>query len=385
MPKPNNPGVSEDVFLGLIWASQALALIFLGVRIYTRIRTQRRIFWDDALAIFAASLTVVVSGLWQWQAPEMYKILPVLGGFAAPGADFVDKTLTWLKVQLIAELFFYTALTAVKLAFLLFFKRLGHNVDRFKWFWWPVTVFVVATYAVCLGTVHYRCLLPTFEDVVGYCASKESGDFTVVTLKFNCAMDVLSDFLIMLIPIWLLWNVRMAFAKKMAFVGLFSLSIVTIGIATARAADLAATTWDNGVVDPSYLWMWTAIEPCIAIAVSCLSAFPQLFAASVNASKPAYKPSDTYLRMMSRIRSKKNLANKGSEPTLYDLSAISQVDYKETSGSSSTDHLEPVLVAGQPHPTTVCYKTASQDGNDEQMPGQIKREVGYQVTQQNGW
>ena len=68
---------------------------------------------------------------------------------------------------------------------------------------------------------------------------------------------------VILIPVWLLWNVRIAFAKKIAFVGLFSLSLVTMAIATARAADLAATTWDNGVIDPSYLWMWTAIEPCV--------------------------------------------------------------------------------------------------------------------------
>ncbi|KAK3293113.1 uncharacterized protein B0H64DRAFT_403529 [Chaetomium fimeti] len=383
MPEFNHPGVSQNVFLGLIWAAEGLALIFLSTRLYTRIRTQRRIFWDDALAIFATSLTVVVAGLWQWQAPAMYEILEVMAGLAPPTPDFADKTLRWLKVQLIAELFFYTGLTAVKLAFLLFFKRLGHNVNRFNWFWWPVVIFVVAIYAVCLGTVEYRCLLPSIEDVTGYCSSPELGNFTAITLKFNCAMDVFSDFLIILIPVWLLWNVRIAFAKKLAFVGLFSLSIVTMAIATARAADLAATTWDNGVIDPSYLWMWTAIEPCIAIAVSCLSAFPQLFAASVNASKPVYKPTDSYLRLMSRIRSKRN-QNQRREPTTYDISNISQVDYIRAPETSSTEQLQPALVPGSHQPMTVCYKT-SHRGNSDEMQGQIKRELGYQVTEQSAW
>lgn len=383
MPEFNHPGVSQNVFLGLIWAAECLALVFLAVRLYTRFRhSQRRIFWDDALAIFAASLTVVVAALWQWQAPAMYQILEVMAGISPPTPDFFDKVLLWLKVQLIAEIFFYTGLTAVKLAFLLFFKRLGHNVNRFEWFWWPVVGFVLAIYAVCLGTVEYRCLLPTVEDIMGYCASKEASAFTALTLKFNCAMDVLSDFLIILIPVWLLWNVRIAFAKKLAFVGLFSLSLVTMAIATARAAELAATTWDNGVIDPSYLWMWTAIEPCIAIAVSCLSAFPQLFAASVNANKPAYKPTDTYLRMMSRIRSKRNL-NQRSETSVYDLSSISQVDYIRAPGTS-TEQLQPVLVPGSPQPKTVCYKT-SHEGDGNEVDGQIKREIGYQVTQQSTW
>ncbi len=125
----------------------------------------------------------------------MYQILEIMAGLAAPGPDFLDKTFMWLKVQLISELFFYTGLTAVKLAFLLFFKRLGHNVNRFNWFWWPVVGFVLAQYFICIGTVEYRCLLPTVQDLVGYCSTRESGDFTSVTLKFNCAMDVLSDFL----------------------------------------------------------------------------------------------------------------------------------------------------------------------------------------------
>ncbi len=124
----------------------------------------------------------------------MYMILQVMAGLAAPGPDFFDKTFLWLKVQLISELFFYTGLTAVKMAFLLFFKRLGHNVNRFDWFWWPVVGFVLAQYFICIGTVEYRCLLPTVEDLIGFCSTRESGDFTSVTLKFNCAMDVLSDF-----------------------------------------------------------------------------------------------------------------------------------------------------------------------------------------------
>ncbi len=121
----------------------------------------------------------------------------------------------------------------------------------------------------------------------------------------------------------------------------------------------------------------------LAIAVSCLSAFPQLFAASVNANKPAYKPTDSYLRMMYRIRSKKT-PNQGSKPTVYDLSAISQVDYIQTQGTSSTDHLEPVLVPGGQQPMTVCYKTSSGE-NFEEKHGRIKREIGYQVTEQSAW
>lgn len=42
--------------------------------------------------------------------------------------------------------------------------------------------------------------------------------------------------------------------------GLFSLSIVTIGIAITRTADIAATAKANGQPDPTYLWLWSTIQ-----------------------------------------------------------------------------------------------------------------------------
>lgn len=58
----------------------------------------------------------------------------------------------------------------------------------------------------------------------------------------------------------MLWNVRIPKAKKLALMGLFSLSIITIGMAIARAADLTATRQTTGDPDPSYLWLWSCIQ-----------------------------------------------------------------------------------------------------------------------------
>ncbi|KAK3946142.1 hypothetical protein QBC46DRAFT_402509 [Diplogelasinospora grovesii] len=375
MPSFNHPGVPYNTYLGLMWAAEGFALVFLSIRLYSRLHGQRRLFWDDAFVILATILTTVVAGLWQWQAAPMYQILNVAAGLEAPAADFFDKEFLWLKVQLSAEILFYTSLTAVKLAFLFFFKRLGNNVNRFNWYWWPVVLFVLAIYFVSMGNIQYRCLLPTAEDLLGYCISDDANNFTAITLKFNCAMDVFSDFLIILIPVSLLWNVRMRLAKKMAFVGLFSLSLVTMAVATARAADLDATKWDNGVHDPTYLWLWSAIEPCIAITVSCLSAFPQLFAASTRGNKPVYTPTDSYRRMITRIRSRTNMKQR-SNPALYDLSNISQAEYIQAPDAVSTDSLRrPVLVPGSPKPVTVCYKAPPQERSGDEMSGYIKQEL----------
>jgi hypothetical protein len=128
----------------------------------------------------------------------MYEVLAVEAGLASPDSTFVEKILTWLKVQLIAELFNHTALAAVKLALLLFFKPLGRNVNRFDWLWWSVVASVLLFYIISVGTMDFRCYIPTLEDIEGYCSSRPAADFNLAVLKVTCAFDVVSDFLSML-------------------------------------------------------------------------------------------------------------------------------------------------------------------------------------------
>lgn len=64
----------------------------------------------------------------------------------------------------------------------------------------------------------------------------------------------------MLLPIILLWNVQIRLGKKLALVGIFSLSIVTMAVAIARAADIGATQKSNGLPDSTYLWFWSSLQ-----------------------------------------------------------------------------------------------------------------------------
>jgi hypothetical protein len=247
------------------------------------------LFWDDGFAIFGFILVAVVGALWQYAARDMYYTLDVESGIEAFEADFFDRLHRWLMVSMIAELFFYTSLVSIKLSFLMFFRRLDTNVNYLKWLWWPTLFFTLATYFISVGNQKYKCEIGSTETIIGECNSPDSISFIYVTLRLNCAFDVLSDFLsmihlpyvpcetkvlnifantmmrylVMLEPFILLWNVRMRLARKLAFVGLFSLSLVTMIIATVRAADLNVTRRPDGQIDNTYLWLWSAIEASV--------------------------------------------------------------------------------------------------------------------------
>ena len=66
-----------------------------------------------------------------------------------------------------------------------------------------------------------------------------------------------------IIPFTLLWNTRIHTPKKLAIAGLFSLTVVTIALAIARAIVINVTKKANGLQDPSYVWMWGTIQASI--------------------------------------------------------------------------------------------------------------------------
>ena len=125
-------------------------------------------------------------------------------------------------------------------------------------------------------------------------------------------------YLVTLLPVLLIWDLRMPLKKKAAFVGLFSLTVFVMITAIVRIVGAGQT--QDRQLDPSYLFLWSAIEMCIAIIIACLSAFPQLFVSS-RSCKPAYQPSQTFIE---RIRAKAFISKQTNHPPSRDSLMITE-------------------------------------------------------------
>ncbi|KAI1451394.1 hypothetical protein F4805DRAFT_473809 [Annulohypoxylon moriforme] len=386
-----NPGVVPykvpyHTFLGTIWAGVAISGIVLACRLYSRFRGPRRLFWDDPFAIFAFILILVTGALWQWRAKDMYLFNHIQAGIAPYESDFFLIMKNWLATSLIVEIFFYTSLISIKLSFLFFFWRLGNGVNYFKYLWWPVLFLSLSSYFAAIGDINYPCLVGSVDFIISECAKSERKNASSIALKVNCALDVFTDFLIMLLPATLLWDIRMQWTKKIALSGLFSLSVITMIIAIVRAATIAVTKFPDGDDDASYLWLWSGIEPPVALIVSCLSAFPQLFAQSSHRKKPSFTPSQTYLKMISRIRARKedkgrpwaDLTNVSRTQELYHTCIGPDT---EMSSVRTQNSREPVLVPQGSRPIVHAY-TGSSNDTVVVPENQIKRQFEVCVTNQ---
>jgi hypothetical protein len=283
--KPNTgrigPGLALDSFLGAIWGTFAGASLLLLVRLYARFDGPRRLYVDDGFLLSAYALALTTTVLCQYNSSDMWEFLSLVASQirnppppdAPPPTEADLPNVRWLRISLAAYLIFYTGLTAVRLSFLFFFRRLGHNVTRFGYLWWPNLVLTFAVWFGCVGSTPYPCLLSTPENVQDACNSPSAIDYATASLQAFTILDVVSDSCILVIPFVLLWNLRVRMVRKIILLVLFSFTIVKMVVSIVRAVDIARTRWSTGQNDPTYIWMWTAVEVNIGTNFTLSSLF----------------------------------------------------------------------------------------------------------------
>lgn len=82
---------------------------------------------------------------------------------------------------------------SIKLNFMLFFYRLGHQIRAYRIFWW-ISVFVVMSCGiVALGIIPYRChFLPVLE-AIAECGTPDSLSHVYIMYIVSVALDAFSD------------------------------------------------------------------------------------------------------------------------------------------------------------------------------------------------
>ncbi|KAF7853248.1 hypothetical protein EAF04_010750 [Stromatinia cepivora] len=294
--------VDMQTFLGVIWGGFAIAAICMALRTFSRIKTFKSLYNDDIFAFLALVLALASAILWQVHAQEMFDLMAVSAQIKMPGADFVTRSEAYSRASGVVIILFYSTLWSVKFSFLLFIRRLGSHVAKVEYLWWPITVFTICTYFACIGTIQYHCLFVPLTTIETKCTTDSAVNFQQVTLKLNCAWDVMTDALIMVIPISMLWGTQMKMKRKITFGIIFSLALITIIFAIVRTTVVSSLT---RMPDTSWLYMWSAIETTIAIVVVCMASIRGLFSKEEGTKPSKYTPpktSEVYLRNKKRNR-----------------------------------------------------------------------------------
>lgn len=273
---------SQRRLLGTLWAGVAVSFCFLLFRFYVRLKIFRRLHIEDPFVLAAWLMNVVNAAIWQKTANELYSVIGVESGhIAMPAPEYSSHIHVELHSLLASELLYYTALWSVKLSFLLFFRNLGNYIRRHMILWYCVLAFTIASYAVCLCMLDYRCLVEPRG--IAECRSVHAAHFVPTSIRLGTVFDTSSDGLLILMSTNLLWNALIEVRKKLALTGIFSLTIFVISVSIARVV----LTTSGPRLDLTWLLLWSGLEMTVAIIVACLGSFRILYTSSERSRRSA--------------------------------------------------------------------------------------------------
>ncbi|EED13966.1 conserved hypothetical protein [Talaromyces stipitatus ATCC 10500] len=281
--------VSKPVFLGMLWAFTAVSFLFVLFRIVVRYGSFRRLYLDDFFVLLAWSIMLTTAIIWQIQGQVLYEIYAISAGTQSYTPDTLPKFLKFMRFIAPLTILFYSSLWCVKFSFLAFFFRLGSKIQSHRIWWYVVLAVTAAVWISSVADIDYKCSLGGLEDILIQCSDLRHVQYENRTFWANCAGDVITDLLILSIPVLMLWNIRISIGKKLILLAVFSATILIMAVAIIRVViniDLDRS------VDISWLYFWSFIEMGTAIIISCIASFRQLFVTSQNQhlyGKAAYR------------------------------------------------------------------------------------------------
>lgn len=154
-------------------------------------------------------MLLVSAVILQTQQTAMYRQFAINAGTIIPTPERQKAEIKLLHTEAAILLLYYTSLWIVKLSFLVFFRRLGQKIIGQKIWWWCVLVFTVGTWASCIGSMSFKCLLSSLDyfhgkyaysisealilTIEAECTHPSARDHERTTEIHNCVVDVVSD------------------------------------------------------------------------------------------------------------------------------------------------------------------------------------------------
>ena len=111
-----------------------------------------------------------------------------------------------------------------------------------------------------------------------------------MSLRFSTAMDLITDALIIALPLYLAMRVQLPLADKLALAGIFSLGFIIMLFAIIR---IAVTNQHNSHPETSWLNLWSQIEASVAVIISALAPFKSLYTHRKNNKSYGYNDDST--------------------------------------------------------------------------------------------
>ncbi|KAF1954781.1 hypothetical protein CC80DRAFT_416744 [Byssothecium circinans] len=288
-PSAARPPLGQAEILRAEYALFVLTTAFLVARVAIHVSKRRTFEFQDFFIYFAYALYV---GLWTEYiiaVPYLFKLTAVTNGEIPPYPNVIKDAAYMSRLIFTAQMCFYVSLWSVKMSLLSLYRKLLIGLERiYSQIWWGIVVFAALAYIGCIISSVKSCNSMSAFFRAASCDSPSELRAQIISLYYAYAIDVITDLMVMFLPIRLVWGLQMARTEKAGVLILFCGGFVCIAFATLRAVQVGVEHGKAISPDPKWLTMWTVIEVSMAIIIGCSPAFATLIRARINSKKSSY-------------------------------------------------------------------------------------------------
>ncbi|KFX91702.1 hypothetical protein V490_05780 [Pseudogymnoascus sp. VKM F-3557] len=276
------PSERELKMMIIVSVLVGLATIAAILRLYARFKLRVRIEADDYLcftALFLLHGMLIQLILWC-----------TIGGNGTHLSDISPETLLRFGKIFIANQFTYFALVPVlKISFIMFYRRIFFTSHRFNvvscTFIWIIGIWGAGIFLTC--ALQCRPLRGYWDHTIkSTCIN--GNVFFIVNQGFNVVMD----FVILALPLPIIFSLKRAWQDKVALSGIFALG----GFVCFASIYRIVVLFYIDPVDPTHTvyraTLWTHIEPSVGLICCCLPTIRGLFPVYRWHSRHSPYPSD---------------------------------------------------------------------------------------------
>ncbi|EXJ84958.1 hypothetical protein A1O3_05633 [Capronia epimyces CBS 606.96] len=271
-------GLDEAGLKAVAWAGVGAAGIFLSLRLFARYREARRLFTDDFWMVASFVVLTVNAILQTLQTESLYYMIYVSIGRVPVDEKLIVEGTTYLKYQFAIIGLMWTVLWCVKASFLSLYWRLFDGLTHYKRIWWAVVVFTVLAYFGCWIASAWTCHPPSTYFQFGQCTKPIDQKGSTISISYSTAVDILSDLMIMSLPLRLLKELQVTRPQKIGLAIVFSLGLAIIAVAIIRLTQIIG----QARADPVGLAVWGLVESSISVIIGSLPPLKSLLGKQIQ-------------------------------------------------------------------------------------------------------
>lgn len=305
----------------LMWSLTAFATLLTIGRYAIRWKVRHRFYADDYAHLHALVWLYANTALIELMFPSATLVL--LGPKNRPPPP--AAVMTFRKLQTAMNSSFYISQWSVKFAFLLFYRELFWISDRFRKGWWVTTTYVFLTFWVVFAGILTQC--GSALDLYNPVKCNQLKDHQYNTRIYITFMNLSSDLTVMILPLFMLPQLRIELSQKIGMAFIFMVCFVTIGLEILRIVQsITPGLMANHV-------MYGILTANFTVIISCIPTYRSLFGVrrTMKESKYAYWGRDS-----GASRSKAN--SDRSEHGLYGSQLTRELASKDEISEAKVSH-----------------------------------------------